>query len=229
MSQETKRVLIVDDEDVVCQSYERVLSDAGYQVRSAMNGKQALQEVQKDRPDLVLTDLRMPVMDGLTIIRYLRESEPEVRVIVVTGYPSEESAEEAAKLGVEEYLTKPLSPANLRRAATEALAPKTRRKAPDVSARPMMTVPVLSMERARRPAVAPVDTLQPEPNPTAPEPEPEPGKGEFLKSLGMLVAAPFLGLAYVLFLPFIGFAVLLGHFGEKLMRLIRGRREVSVD
>ena len=109
----TKRVLVVDDEDVVCRSYERVLSNAGFEVEKANDGSQAFDRIGKRDYDVMLADLRMPGMDGLQVVRKMRETRPNMKVIVVTGYPTQETLLEAERLGVAEYLTKPVAPAEL--------------------------------------------------------------------------------------------------------------------
>lgn len=117
-----KRVLVVDDEEIVRQSCERALTDAGYAVRTAGSGREALRACRAEPFDVMLTDLRMPDMDGIEVIRAVAKEFPEVRVVIITGYPSRESAEQAAKLGIFDYLEKPLSPGRLSEATAVALA-----------------------------------------------------------------------------------------------------------
>lgn len=117
-----KRILVVDDEEIVRESCKRVLTDAGYTVRTAANGRDALRVCRDEPFDAMLTDLRMPDMDGIEVIRAVTKEFPEVRVVVITGYPSRESAEQARRLGIFDYLEKPLSPMRLSAAAAAVLA-----------------------------------------------------------------------------------------------------------
>jgi len=104
------RILVVDDEPVVVKSCERTLAPEGYSVDTASNGKEAIGKLGKDSFDLVITDLKMPDMDGIELIRWIRNSKPNIGVVVITGYPSQESIKEALGLRILDYLPKPFSP-----------------------------------------------------------------------------------------------------------------------
>jgi len=211
-----KRVLIMDDDQVVRRSYERVLSDAGYHVRSARNGADALEQARSNPVDVLMADLRMPGMDGLTAIRHLRERQPEVRVIVITGYPSRESFQEATRLGVQDYLTKPVPPDALTRATMAALA-----KAPPPIV-PEPAVPFVS-ERFLETTAALAPDQEPLVAATAAvsQPTQRTGTPVSLEDLAMLILAPFVGLAYVLILPFAGIAAVLGLAAGGLFTTVR--------
>jgi len=114
------RVLVVDDEEVVRLGYRRVLSSDGFRVAAAASGPDALEQMAGSRFDVVLLDLRMPGMDGLDVLRAIKEQWPESEVVVVTGYPSIDTAKTAVKLGAYDYLTKPVVPEAVVRAATGA-------------------------------------------------------------------------------------------------------------
>ena len=114
------RVLVVDDEEVVRLGYRRVLSGDGFCVMSAGGGTEALELMADKRFDVVLLDLRMPGMDGLAVLRAIKDRWPESEVVVVTGYPSLETAKEAVKLGAYDYLAKPVVPETVIRATTGA-------------------------------------------------------------------------------------------------------------
>ena len=114
------RVLVVDDEEVVRLGYRRVLSGDGFTVMAAGDGREALELMADKRFDVVLLDLRMPGMDGLAVLRAIKEQWPESEVVVITGYPSIESAKEAVRLGAYDYLMKPVVPDVVIRAATGA-------------------------------------------------------------------------------------------------------------
>ncbi|HYA31612.1 MAG TPA: NAD(P)H-dependent oxidoreductase subunit E [Thermodesulfovibrionales bacterium] len=107
------RILVVDDEPVVRKSCERILTPEGYEVESASNGNEAIGKLGKDGYDLVITDLKMPDIDGLELIRWIRNSKPDTGIVVITGYPSQESIKETLGLRILDYLPKPFSPALL--------------------------------------------------------------------------------------------------------------------
>lgn len=125
-----KRVLVVDDESIVCESYKLALSDAGYDVRTVATGQEAIEACRCERFDVMLADLRMPDMDGMEVAKVVCREFPELRVVMITGYPSRESAEQAARLGISDYLQKPLSPERLSEATAAALARPQRAPAP---------------------------------------------------------------------------------------------------
>ena len=127
-----KRILVVDDEQIVRDSCQRALTDAGYTVHTVGSGRDALKACRDEPVDVMLTDLRMPDMDGFEVIRAVRKEFPEVRVVIITGYPSRESAAQAAQFGIFDYLEKPLSPARLSRATAAALASPLRHTVTDL-------------------------------------------------------------------------------------------------
>lgn len=104
------KILIVDDEPVVAKSCERTLIPEGYSVESAFNAREAMGKLGGDGFDLVITDLKMPDIDGLELIKWIRNSKPDTGIIVMTGYPSQESIREALALRILDYLPKPFSP-----------------------------------------------------------------------------------------------------------------------
>jgi DNA-binding response OmpR family regulator len=117
-----KRVLVVDDEPVVCQSVQRILSPRGFHVDLSLGGTEALKQMEYAAYDLVLLDLRMPDMNGMQVLQAIKERWPEVKVIIITGYASIDSAVESIRNGAEEYLPKPFTPSELVAAAVEAVA-----------------------------------------------------------------------------------------------------------
>jgi DNA-binding NtrC family response regulator len=118
-------ILVVDDEAGQRQFISGSLA-RGYGVVSAVNGLEASQLLSHRNFDLVITDERMPGMDGIELIRWIREHTPETPVVVLTAYGSVETAVEAIKLGAEEYLTKPLkSPEELRIVVEKVLSRRT--------------------------------------------------------------------------------------------------------
>jgi DNA-binding NtrC family response regulator len=112
MTDKTK-ILVVDDDETVRRSYLRSLSGAFRSVKAADDGDGALRAMEKDRFDVVLLDLRMPGTDGITVLRMMKQRWPESEVVVITGYPSVETAKEAVRLGAYDYLAKPVGPADV--------------------------------------------------------------------------------------------------------------------
>src|SRR5262245_29327232 len=117
----TKHVLIVDDEEAVCWALGRALGREGYKATVAASAELALAAVDRQRPDVVILDIRLPGMDGLTALGRLRERLPEVPVIVVTAFGNLDSAVKAVEGGAFEYLTKPFDLSQALDAVSRAL------------------------------------------------------------------------------------------------------------
>lgn len=100
-------ILIVDDEEGLREGLSKLLESEGYAALSAESGEQALQILQQSHIDLVLTDMRMPGMDGIELLKKIRERHPNVGVIILTGYGQIESYIEAMNFGAIEYVSKP--------------------------------------------------------------------------------------------------------------------------
>jgi signal transduction histidine kinase len=101
-------ILLIEDELQLRENLQILLQSAGYQVTTAANGEEGLQQIREQPFDLVITDLVMPGMDGFQIMDYLRGHRPETVVVAMTGYASTESAIQALRKGAYDYLTKPL-------------------------------------------------------------------------------------------------------------------------
>lgn len=110
---EASKILVVDDESIVIRSAERVLKAAGYDVKGVLSGREAILDVEQNSYDLVLTDLKMPEIDGITLIRWLKKTKPSIGIVIITGYPSQETIKEALELGIIDYVPKPFTPAVL--------------------------------------------------------------------------------------------------------------------
>ncbi|MBI5026859.1 MAG: NAD(P)H-dependent oxidoreductase subunit E [Nitrospirae bacterium] len=117
----TGNILIVDDEPVVIKSCERILKPEGYTVDGASSGKEAISILEKRDYDLVITDLKMPEIDGIDLIKWIRTSKPGTGIVVITGYPSQETIKDALDLGIIDYLPKPFSPAILTDVTSRAM------------------------------------------------------------------------------------------------------------
>ena len=103
-----QRVLVVDDEPKAIELLQEFLTVKGYEVLTAPNGEEALRKVKEDRPHLILLDICMPKMDGLEVLKRVREIDQEVGVIMVTAVHEEETGRQALKMGAFDYITKPL-------------------------------------------------------------------------------------------------------------------------
>ena len=115
------RILVVDDEASIRDLLSKTLALAEYDVDLAPDGRSALDRLRITPYDLLITDLKMPGVDGLTVIREGRRLRPDIPVIIITGYSTEASAIEAVNLGVSGYLTKPFRVPRVLAAAAKAL------------------------------------------------------------------------------------------------------------
>ncbi len=103
-------VLVVDDQDAVRRAFARVLHRAGFRVLSAADAYAALAIIESDTVDVVVSDISMPEMDGIALLRRIRDLEPDLPVVFATGAPSIESAAQAIEHGATKYLRKPVMP-----------------------------------------------------------------------------------------------------------------------
>ncbi len=104
-----KTILVVDDEESICQSLQGILSDEGYEVRTVGSGEEALKAIEEDLPDLVLLDIWLPGMDGLEALKIIKTDYPQVPVIMMSGHGTIETAVKATKLGAFDFIEKPIS------------------------------------------------------------------------------------------------------------------------
>ena len=108
------KVLIIDDEESMRDSCSLILTKDGLDAETAENGVTGLEKVQKIKPDLVLIDLKMPGISGFEVLEKIREIDPNIIPVVITGYATVESAVEAMKKGAYDFLPKPFTPGELR-------------------------------------------------------------------------------------------------------------------
>ena len=101
------RILVIDDEKRMCDSIKVLLSNIGYEVDTAENGRIGIDKLQSTTFDLVITDLMMPELDGFAVMKHIKENCPGTLVIVITGYASVESAVRAIRSGAYDYILKP--------------------------------------------------------------------------------------------------------------------------
>ncbi|MEW6379107.1 MAG: response regulator [bacterium] len=110
----SKRILIVDDEQNISFVLQNVLEDAGYDIATADNGIAALESIRHQKPDMIITDINMPYMDGLQLLGIVKDMHPEIKNIVMTGSSNQSYYQKAKEYGVIYYITKPLDFENLR-------------------------------------------------------------------------------------------------------------------
>ena len=175
-----RHVLVIDDDAVVGRSFDRVLSDKGYEVDTARNGEEGLKDMEFQEYDVVFTDIKMPGMDGLEVAERIKARCPWTPVVVITGYGTEENEARAHVLGVNGFVRKPLTPEMIESVTLKALEK-----------------PVAELEAANEPeapaaaAEAPLSGLQ--------------KASRVARNIGLFLAAPFIALGYVIALPAVGF------------------------
>lgn len=207
-----QRVMFVDDEEGVRQSWDRLLTERGFSVSTASDGARAQARLAEEPADVVVADLRMPRVDGLQLLEWLRKEHPQTRFILVTGYGSEAVEQKARELGAYGYLNKPVNPETLTSVITLALQVDVRTGGVTVTPLPSPAEVVVA-----KPAEAAVEV------PAAVPVKKSRLRGA-LQVVGGLVMAPLMGLAFVLFLPLIGFGGLFWVVGEAIWKHVGASR-----
>jgi DNA-binding NtrC family response regulator len=182
------QVLVIDDDAVVGRSFDRVLSEKGYQVSTALNGEQALQTMESNEFDVVFTDIKMPGMDGLEVTERIKARCPWTPVVVITGYGTQANEVRASVLGANGFVRKPLTPEMIESVTLKALHDRDH-------ARHQAEAHVEKTAEAAE--AAPAKTEQAKAAPKS--------AGRALKDIGLFFASPFIALGYVIALPFVGF------------------------
>jgi len=118
------KILVVDDEIPVCKSISSALQNKSYSVDTALSGEEALKKEQKNAYDVIITDLMMPGISGMELLKIIKNNRPDSKVIMVTGYPSIKTAVQSTKLGAFDYIPKPFTPQELRSLVSRALESK---------------------------------------------------------------------------------------------------------
>lgn len=109
-----KKILVVDDEITVCKSIRQAILSDDHEVDTALSGEEALKKDEDEHYDLIVTDLMMPGITGLDLLKTLKKKRPETNFIMITGYPTIKTAVESIKIGAFDYIPKPFTPAELR-------------------------------------------------------------------------------------------------------------------
>ena len=143
------RVMVVDDEEVALKALRRLLEKDGHQVSAYSDPGRALDRLAREPFDLLLTDLKMPGMDGLELLARAKRLAPGLEVILITGYASVPSAVDAMQQGAFHYLAKPLEPDQVRRAVARALEQARLRRAAPAPGRPLADGPVIIGQSAK--------------------------------------------------------------------------------
>jgi len=177
------KVLVIDDDAVVTRSFNRVLTDKGYEVVTAPSGEEGLNTMNENEFDVVFTDIKMPGMDGLEVTESIKARCPWTPVVVITGYGTEENENRASVLGANGFVRKPLTPEMIESVTLKAVTEAERHAEPDTT-----------VAAANEPAIKTVEETTGAAKPRS-----------VAKTIGMLLAAPWIALGYVIALPFIGF------------------------
>ena len=115
------RVLVVDDHPQARQSMADILRQAGHRVECCSSGAEALQLVEHDPPDCIVTDLKMPRLDGMGLLDHVIHEDPSIPVIIITAYGTMETAEEAIQKGAYDFITKPFNAPDLINSVNKSL------------------------------------------------------------------------------------------------------------
>ena len=121
MNNEAAHILVVDDEGAIRYSVSKTLQRVGYTVHEAASGEEALEMMKKDDYDVVLTDIRMPGLTGVELLKRIKEVAPDAIVILMTGYASLGTAVESLRLGAHDYLIKPSSSQDIRQSVAKGV------------------------------------------------------------------------------------------------------------
>ncbi len=119
------KILVVDDEAKMRRVLQMILQKEGYEITTAKDGREALQKVERENFDLVLTDMKMPGLSGIDLLKKIRESDEEIPVIMITAYGTVETAVKAMKEGAHDYLLKPFEKDEMKIIVANALKMKT--------------------------------------------------------------------------------------------------------
>ena len=184
MSTNKLQVLVIDDDAVVGRSFDRVLSDKGYEVSTALSGEEALETINETNFDVVFTDIKMPGMDGLEVTERIKARCPWTPVVVITGYGTDDNEAKASVLGASGFVRKPLTPEMIESITMKAVndAEKVEEVIPEIH-----------------------ETVEPAEVAVASEAEAPRAPRSKLKNVGLFFASPFIALGYVIALPFVGF------------------------
>jgi len=118
------KVLVIDDDEAVSRSFDRVLSEKGYEVSTARSGLEALEDTALQDYDVVFTDINMPGMNGLDVTEKIKEKCPGTPIVVITGYGTEANEIRAINLGASDFIHKPFTPEDIENITLQAIKRK---------------------------------------------------------------------------------------------------------
>ncbi|MBI4699110.1 MAG: response regulator [Nitrospirae bacterium] len=110
MAKEKKKILVLDDDPVVTLSCKRILGAEGFNITTVERGEEALNKLSKEDFDLLISDVRLPDISGMAVLKEARIIKPQTDIVIITGYPTLEDAKESIRLGAFEYIEKPFTP-----------------------------------------------------------------------------------------------------------------------
>ncbi len=123
-----RKILLVEDETILREALREWLVADGYDVEVAESGEEAVDKIRKEEFGVVVIDLRLPGIDGLRVFEEAKETKPEIKGVIITAYPSEETKVKAKEMGLLDYLTKPFKVEDLEKIISQALEEISERK-----------------------------------------------------------------------------------------------------
>ena len=175
------QVLVIDDDAVVGRSFDRVLSEKGYDVSTALSGEEALETIEHSKFDVVFTDIKMPGMDGLEVTERIKARCPWTPVVVITGYGTQDNESKASVLGASGFVRKPLTPEMIESITLKAVNDSVVLKDVNEATEDVVEAEAVTEDVAAEP------------------------KRSVAKNIGLFFASPFIALGYVIALPIVGF------------------------
>ena len=202
------QVLVIDDDAVVGRSFDRVLSEKGYNVDTALSGEKGLEDIEARNYDVVFTDIKMPGIDGIEVAERIRKKCPWTPVVVITGYGTTENEAKASVLGVSGFVRKPLTPEMIESITQKALE--------------TVVKPVEEIQEAANEDKAPAKEE------AKAKPQLSELKGwrkalRIVTNILLFFAAPFIALSYIIALPVVGFY----HFAKLAVEARQKKRALS--
>jgi two-component system, sensor histidine kinase and response regulator len=114
MPAQENTVFVIDDDEIIRLSCERILQKSGYKVETFGDGSKGIERLKEERPQILVVDVKMPELDGFEVIKIVRRIDPDVVIVVITGYVTIETAVGAMESGAYDFLPKPFTPGELR-------------------------------------------------------------------------------------------------------------------
>ncbi|MBT8071139.1 MAG: response regulator [Gammaproteobacteria bacterium] len=199
------QVLVIDDDAVVGRSFDRVLSDKGYEVSTVNSGEEAMDSINEANFDVVFTDIKMPGMDGLEVTERIKARCPWTPVVVITGYGTEENEARASVLGASGFVRKPLTPEMIESVTLKAVTEAEFAEAANETVAEVETAAETSATVEADKTVVVHSKAK-----------------KIAKNVGLFFAAPFVALGYVIALPIVGF-----YQFAKLAREARAKKQLN--